>query len=64
MKNKSQNYCLEEIFGPVNNKSLRLRSEALEMQLSRGVWGSPFKRLPTACAKKVYSLLKEIIQCK
>ena len=29
------------------------------MQLSHGVWGSPFKHLPTACAKTDSSLLRE-----
>ena len=36
-KNKSQSNFLEEIFGPVDSKSIRLRSAAFEMQLSHGV---------------------------
>ena len=46
-------------FRPTDSKSLRLRSAAFEMQLSHGVWGSPFKRHSTVCAKAVTSLLRE-----
>ena len=47
LKNKSRSNFLEQTFGPANNKSLRLRSAAFEMQLSHGVWGLPFQRAPT-----------------
>ena len=43
-KNKLRSHFLEKIFWPVDSKSLRLRCAAFEMQLSDGVWGSPFKR--------------------
>ena len=42
LKNKSGSHFLEEIFWPTNIKSLKLRSDAFEMQAIRGVWGSPF----------------------
>ena len=51
LKNKSQNHLLEEIFQPPDSKSLRLRCAVFEMQLSHGVWGSPFKCSPTVCTK-------------
>ena len=58
LKMKSQNHLLEEIFWPPDSKSLRLRRAAFEMSLCH-VWGSPFKRVPTICAKTVSSLLRE-----
>ena len=47
---------LEEILQPADSKSLWLRSAAFEMQLSLGVWGSPFKCPPTVCGKTISSL--------
>ena len=47
LKNKSRSHFLKEIFRAADSKSLRLASAAFEMQLSHGVWGSPFKRSPT-----------------
>ena len=60
LKNKSRSHFLEEIFRPADSKSLKLRSMAFEIQLSHGVWGSPFKHDPTVCAKTVSSLLRGI----
>ena len=59
LKNKQRSHFLEQTFGPADDKSLRMRSAAFEMQLSHGVWGSPFQRPPTVCAKNVPSLLRE-----
>ena len=64
--NKSLCTCVQP--DAVNGKSLvkcsskgfRLRSAAFEMQLSHGVWNSPFKRQHTLYAKKVFSLLRDI----
>ena len=47
LKIKSRSNFSEETFGAANNKNLRLRSAAFEMQLSDGVWGPPFQRSPT-----------------
>ena len=46
-------------FQPADSKSLRLRSAPFEMQLSHGLWGSPFKHSPSVCTKTVSSLLSE-----
>ena len=59
LKNKSRSHFLDETFGPVSNKSLRLRSAAFEMQFSHGVWGLPFQCAPIVWAKTVPSLLGE-----
>ena len=59
LKNKSRSHFLEEIFWPADSKSLGLRSGACEMQLSCGVWGSPFKPPPTVSAKVASSWLRE-----
>ena len=50
LKNKSRSNFSEEIFRPADSKSLNLRIATFEMQLSHGVWDSPFKRSPTLCA--------------
>ena len=62
LKNKSQSHFLEKIFWPADSKkSLKLRSAAFEMQLSYGVWDSPFKHDPAVGPKAVSSLLREIM---
>ena len=50
---------LEEMFQPAGSKSLRLRKATFEMQLSLGVWGSPFKCPPTLCGKTISCLHRE-----
>ena len=50
LENIPRSHFLEEIFRPADSKSLGGRvskSEAFEMQLSHGVWGSSFKCYPT-----------------
>ena len=59
LKNKWRSHLLEEIFRSPESKILRLRRAPFEMPLSHGIWGSPFKRPPTVCAKTVSSLLRE-----
>ena len=51
LKDKSRSNFSEKTFGPANNKSLRLRNAAFEMQLSHGVWSLPFQCSPTVLAK-------------
>ena len=59
LKNKSRSHLLEDMVRPPDSKILRLKSAAFEIPLSHGVWGSPFKRPITVCAKTVSSLLRE-----
>ena len=58
LKNKSRSHFLEELFWPVDSKSLQLRGATFETQLSHGVWGLSFKRPPTVCPKPVSSVLR------
>ena len=59
LKIKSKSHFVEEMFWPADSETLRLRSATFEMQLSHGVWVSPFKFPPNVCAKTVSSFLRE-----